>query len=256
MTSSDAVSGRFANRVALITGAASGIGRAVTLRLAAEGASVVAADVDASGLAGTAEGAVDAPGAVEAVALDVTDREACFAAVESCVDAHGRLDVLGNVAGVLAGGHMTEIDEFTYRRLMAVNVDGPFFMCQAAIPHLLETSGSIVNMASNAGVQGVPFIVPYSMTKGALVSMTQSLAMEYIKTPLRVNAIAPAGTDTQLATSFELPETVDLELAARMMGYRGVNEPEEVAALFAFVASDEATGIHGAVLRIDRGVTV
>ncbi len=113
-----------------------------------------------------------------------------------------------------------------------------------------------MNIASNAGLQGVAYIVPYSMSKGAVVAFTRSLALELVKTPVRVNVIAPAGTNTNIGNSMDLPDTIDFELMARMAGYRGMNEPEEVAALFAFVASDEAPGIHGAILRIDRGLTV
>ncbi len=248
--------GRFDGKVAFITGAGSGIGAAVVKRLVAEGATVVAADVDRVGLEATLAATSNLPGYVQGIELDVSSRDADFAAIAQCVSDHGRLDVLGNVAGILASGYTADVAEATYRRIMAVNVDGPFFLSQAAIPHLLKSEGSIVNIASNAGLQGVAYIVPYSMSKGAVVAFTRSLALELVKTPVRVNAIAPAGTNTNIGNSMDLPDTIDFELVGRMAGYRGMNEPEEVAALFAFVASDEAPGIHGAILRIDRGVTL
>lgn len=246
---------RFTGRVAFVTGAGNGIGRAVCRRLAAEGATVVGADVDEESLRSVAEEITGAGGNFHGDAVDIGSREACFAAIERCVAAHGRLDVLGNVAGIARAEHFTEISEELYRRVMAVNLDGPFFLAQAAMPHLLATNGSLVNIASNSGVQGVAYLTAYSATKAALVGLTRSLAVEYAKTGVRVNCIAPAGTSTRLTATFERPADIDIDLAMRSAGFRGMNNPDEVAALFAFVASDEAPGVHGAVLTIDRGLT-
>src|SRR5690606_15882786 len=154
-------------------------------------------------------------GAVTPHVADVSDPEACRAAVAACVDAHGRLDVLGNVAGIARAEHVTDVTVERYRQMMAVNVDGCFFLAQAAIPHLLETHGNIVNIASNAGLMGQAYTVVYCMTKGAIVQFTRALAMEYAKKPLRVNAVAPGGTDTTLTRQFEIPEGVDPQLMAR-----------------------------------------
>jgi meso-butanediol dehydrogenase / (S,S)-butanediol dehydrogenase / diacetyl reductase len=143
-----------------------------------------------------------------------------------------------------------------YRRVMAVNLDACFFLAQAALPHLLESGGNIVNIASNSGLQGVPYSVPYAMSKGGVVQLTRSLAVEFIKTPLRVNAIAPAGTNTNIAATASFPPDMDLELATRMAGYRGIAEPEDIAAVFAFLASDEARAVTGAVYTADNGITV
>jgi NAD(P)-dependent dehydrogenase (short-subunit alcohol dehydrogenase family) len=143
-----------------------------------------------------------------------------------------------------------------YRQVMRVNLDGPFFLCQAAIPHLLESEGNIVNVASNSGIQGVPYSAAYSASKGAIIQLTRSLAVEFIKTAMRVNAIAPAGTNTNIAASASFPTDMDPDLAGRMAGLRGMAEPEEVAALFAYLASDEARSVTGAVYTIDNGITV
>lgn len=242
---------RFNGKVALITGAGSGIGRAVTLRLAAEGAAVFAVDIDQDRLDETAA-RTETVGTHRA---DVSDREACRAAIEECVNAMGRLDVLGNVAGIARAEHFPAVTEPEYRRMMGVNLDGPFFLCQAAIPHLLETAGNIVNVASNAGLMGQAYTAVYSMSKGAVVQLTRSLAMEFVKTSLRVNALAPAGVDTPLIRNFQVPADVDPALMAPYVGFRGQASPEEVAALFCFVASDEARSIHGAIISIDNGVT-
>jgi NAD(P)-dependent dehydrogenase (short-subunit alcohol dehydrogenase family) len=244
--------GRFEGRVALITGAGSGIGRSVTVRLVSEGASVFAVDIDGARLRETQE---MASGAAIAWEADLGEPDVCARAVAECVDQLGRLDVLGNVAGIYLAEHVTRITREQYRRLMAINLDACFFLAQAAIPHLLVMGGNIVNIASNAGLQGVPYSTAYCMSKGGVVQLTRALAVEFLKTQLRVNAIAPAGTNTNIATSTTFPADMDSELSRRMAGFRGLAEPEEVAALFAFLASDDARSVTGAVYTIDNGLT-
>ena len=243
---------RFEGRVALITGAGSGIGRAVALRLADEGASVLAVDVDAGRLDATREAS---SGGVAVRQADLADADACAPTVAACLEHFGRLDILGNVAGVFMAAHTPEMTREQYRLLMAVNLDSYFFLAQAAIPHLLETGGTIINIASNAGLQGVPYATAYAMSKGGVIQLTRALAVEYLKSPLRVNAIAPAGTNTNIAATANFPGDLDPELMARIGGFRGLSEPEEVAALFAFLASDEARSVTGAVYTIDNGLT-
>ena len=243
---------RFAEKVALVTGAGSGMGRAITIRLAEEGASVLAVDIDGDSLDETL---LHASGSVTARQADVSDPQVCSGLVDASVSEFGRLDVLGNVAGIYIAGHVTDMTREEYRRLMGVNLDGYFFLAQAAIPHLLETNGNIVNIASNAGLQGVPYSVVYSMTKGGVVQLTRSLAVEFLKRGLRVNAIAPAGTNTNIGVSTQFPADVDVDLLTRMAGLRGMAEPEEVASLFAFLASDEARSITGAIYTLDNGLT-
>jgi meso-butanediol dehydrogenase/(S,S)-butanediol dehydrogenase/diacetyl reductase len=255
MTAHRTLDRRFEGRVALVTGAASGIGRAVAHRLAAEGATLYVHDIDARGLATTAAD-IEATGAtVHDRYGDLADRDECFAVVADCVERAGRLDVLANVAGISRADHFTDIDEPTYRRLTAVNVDAPFFLCQAAIPHLLRTSGNIVNLASNSGLMGGAYTAVYCMTKGAIVQLTRALAMEYLKTELRVNAVAPGATATALPANFVIPADVDFDLMGRYMVPRPMAEADEIAALIALVASDEGRSIHGAILSIDNGVT-
>lgn len=247
---------RFDEKVALITGAGSGIGRAVTARLAAEGAKVMAVDISEAGLVGTVE-LVNANGGGEVVThiADVSDPEACRSTVAGAVEAFGRLDVLGNVAGIARGEHVTDVTVEGYRTMMGVNTDGPFFLCQAAIPHLLASDGNIVNIASNAGLMGGAYTVVYCMTKGAVVQLTRALAMELMKSKVRVNAIAPGGIMSSLTMGYEMPADVDPDLIARYSGFRGMGTPDDIAVLFALVASDEGRNIHGAILSSDLGIT-
>ena len=253
---------RFTGRAAVITGAASGIGRAVTLRLASEGADVLALDINEDGLADTAKAAQASGPAGNVVThrCDVTSVAECKGAVEAAVSAFGRLDILGNVAGIARGEHFVEVTEAAYRQMMGVNVDGCFFMAQAAVPHLLESANSggggvIVNIASNAGLMGQAYTVAYCMTKGAVVQMTRSLALEFAKTPLRVVAIAPGGVDTGLVQGYQMPADVDWDLVMRYTGARPMAQPDEIASVFAFLASDEARNIHGTVVSSDGGLT-
>ncbi len=244
---------RFADKVALITGAGSGIGRAVTIRLVEEGGTVFAVDVNEAALKETSDLVGEK---VRIDVADVADADACVTAVANCVQTFGRLDVLGNVAGIYRAAHTPDMGREDYRRVMSVNLDGPFYLCQAAIPHLLETGGNIVNIASNSGIQGVPYSAAYSASKGGVIQLTRSLAVEYLKTTLRVNAIAPAGTNTNIAVSANFPRDMDPDLSNRMPGLRGMAEPEEVAGLFAYLASDEARSVTGAVYTIDNGITI
>jgi meso-butanediol dehydrogenase/(S,S)-butanediol dehydrogenase/diacetyl reductase len=246
---------RFEDKVALITGAASGIGRAVSLRLASEGARVFGHDLNADGLAETAALVAGAGGTMETRAGDISKAAECRDAVAACVTTFGRLDVLGNNAGIARAEHVADVTEDQYRRMMGVNVDGYFFTAQAAIPHLLETDGNIVNVASNAGLMGQAYTVVYCMTKGAVVQLTRALAMEFAKTKLRINAIAPSGIQTTLSENFQIPDDVDGSLMRPYMGFRPMGSPDDIAAMFAFVASDEAVSVHGAILAVDRGVT-
>ena len=249
------VPGRFDEKVALLTGAGSGIGRASAVRLAAEGASVFLHDVNADAVAETAAIIEGAGGVARTRVGDVTARRECVDTVAAAVGEFGRLDVLCNIAGIAAGQHVTEVTEEAYRRMVAINMDAPFFFCQAAIPHLLETSGNIVNMASSAGIVGQAYTVVYSMTKGALIQLTKSLAMELMKTDVRVNAIAPGGILTNLSNNYSMPADIDLDLLGRYLGFRGQGDAEDIADLVALVAAPGSRNIHGAIFSSDLGAT-
>jgi NAD(P)-dependent dehydrogenase (short-subunit alcohol dehydrogenase family) len=251
----DHVPRRFVGKTALLTGVGSGMGRAVSLRLGAEGAQIFGHDINGDAAKETAQLVEKAGGTMQVRAGDVSSPDECRATVAACIDAFGAIDVLGNIAGVSWAHHFTDVSEAEYRKMMGVNIDGYFFMTQAAIPHLLERGGNIVNIASNAGLMGQAYTVLYTMTKGAVVQMTRSLAMEYVKTSLRVNAIAPGGTETGMTSTFQMPSDVDFDLMAPYSGFRGMGTATDIANMFALVASDEGASIHGAILSVDRGVT-
>jgi meso-butanediol dehydrogenase / (S,S)-butanediol dehydrogenase / diacetyl reductase len=246
---------RFRDKVALVTGAASGIGRATALRLGAEGASVWCADINGDGAADTAKAIADHGGEAQASAIDVTDIGACQSLVNQVVDSLGRLDVLCNIAGIGGSAHTTDETPDRLNAFFAVNAAGPFFLSQAALPHLLETTGNIVNLASTAGLIGQAYCTAYCASKHALVGITRAMAVEYGRTGVRVNAVCPGGVNTNILGGFTPPEGASMSLVARSFLTRDMQEPESVAAMVAYVGSDEAYYVNGAVLSIDGGTT-
>lgn len=229
--------GRFEGKVALVSGAASGIGAAVADRLAADGAVVVRAD-----LVATDGGLV----------CDVRDPDSCAAAVASAVADHGRLDVLANVAGLAIPGRIGDLDPQDWRQVIDVNLTGTFLLSQAALPALLESTGNIVNMASVAGMKGTPYNAAYNASKGGVIMLTKSMALELASTGVRVNAVCPAAVDTPFLRSFKLPEDADMALISRSRAPMGrLISVDEVAAAVAYLASSDAANVSGTTLVID-----
>ncbi|MFS0850860.1 SDR family NAD(P)-dependent oxidoreductase [Novosphingobium panipatense] len=240
-------------KVALVTGAASGLGRATAIKLAAEGARLWLVDVAAEGLAETVEqlGSAD----VRSEVADLSDPAACHAVVARAVEAYGRLDALCNVAGLIYLANTPDMPRDRYERTIDVNLNAPFFLSQAAIPHLLETNGAIVNVASCASYIGEAYAAAYCASKWGLVGMTKAMAMEFQKKPIRINAVAPGGMMTNIAANYVPPEGCDIELLKRFSGMRGLVEVQDVADLIVLLASEAGRGFHGATLSIDAGIT-
>ena len=230
----------------IVTGAAGGIGAAVVMRLAAEGATIHAVDVEVDPAADTWSGAS---------AVDVADPRQCDDAVAEAVQKHGRLDGLVNCAGI---GIMrrTEDHEFDeWRRVLAVNLDGTFSMCRAAIGPLLEHQGAIVNIASVAGLRGQPYNAAYCASKGGVISLTEALAIEYQRRGVRANCIAPGGVATPFASKMGFSGDLDWEhMANTVMRITETVSPDEIAGAVAYLLSDDARSITGQTLVIDKGL--
>jgi len=245
---------RFENKVVLITGAASGIGRASAERIASEGGTLFLLDVDAAGLEETAKRCAELGADVATQICDVSSASEARAAVEAAVQRFGRLDSLCNIAGILHFHHTHELPLETWRRILSVNLDGTFFMCQAALPHLLASRGNIVNMSSTAALAGHPWTAAYSASKGGILALTYTLAIEYCGKGLRANALCPGSVTTPIHAVFKLPEGADRNLLYRIMPpdrvFRG---PEAAAAAVAFLASDDAAHVNGELIRVDGG---
>jgi NAD(P)-dependent dehydrogenase (short-subunit alcohol dehydrogenase family) len=244
---------RLVEKSILVTGAASGIGRASAIRLAAEGAKILASDVDEAGLAATCESISADGGTASAMICNVADPEQVDACVDAAVQRHGGLDALCNIAGVLHADIASDVSLKTWQRMIDINLTGTFLMCQAALPHLVETKGAIVNMASIAGLSGQPFSLAYAASKGGVLALTYTLAVEYGKRGLRINAICPGDITSGMTENFVFPEGADLKLLYRVMSLTGARPPEAVAGVVAMLVSEDGIHINGEYIRVDGG---
>jgi len=242
---------RFEGKVALITGAASGIGRATAERLAQEGASLVVTDIAAAPLEETAKLAREHGANVEAIVCNVADPDDVKSTVEEAIGHFGALHVLCNVAGVLKFGHTHEFSLEDWNRIIGVNLTGTFLMCREAIPHLLATRGVIVNIGSTAALRGHPWTPAYSASKGGVLAFTNGLAIEYGRQGLRANTVCPGSISTPMVNEFQLPEGGDQRLLKRIMPLDQFRGPEVVASTIAFLASEDAAHINGEAIRVD-----
>jgi NAD(P)-dependent dehydrogenase (short-subunit alcohol dehydrogenase family) len=248
---------RFAGKVAVVTGAGSGLGRATSVRLAAEGAPVACLDLLLPAAEETAAAIVKQDGVARAYQVDVADPDSARAAVAAAARDLGRPAVLVNCAGIGKFANAHEMSFADWSRIIAVNLTGTFLMSQAVLPHLLAGGGNIVNVASNAGLMGQPYSAAYCASKGGVVNLTRALADEYLTRGVRVNAIAPGGIATPLQDAFrELPAGADPAAIAKLRSPLGNSRPEEIAGLVAFVASDDGRYMTGSIVSIDGGLTI
>ncbi len=245
---------RFTDRVAIVTGAGSGLGRATAALFAAEGAKVAVVDLMEDTARDAAEEITAAGGTARAYAADVSDAGSVEAAVTAVAQDLGRPVVLVNSAGIGGFAKSEEESPERWASIIGVNLTGTFLMCRFTLPYLLDGGGTIVNIASNAGIMGQPYSAAYCASKGGVVNLTRALAVEYIDQGVRVNCVAPGGMRTPLTKGFRLPEDADFDVLRPVMSRIGVSEPEEVAECIAYVASDTARYMIGSIISIDGGL--
>lgn len=236
------MTGRFEGRRALVTGAAGGVGRATVELLREEGASVVGLDLAAG---------------EDVLACDVSDETSVRTAVAEAAERLGGLDVVVNVAGIDQFRRFEDLDAATWQRHLGVNLTGPMLVSHAALPHLRESRGNVVTVASIAGLRAQPYQASYCASKGGVILLMKSLALELAADGIRVNTVCPGGVQTDLPTNAaaEHADTqLDWDLLMETSGARyGFMPPRDVADTIAYLASDAAASVTGAVLSVDRG---
>jgi len=253
------MSDRVKDRIAIITGAGSGIGQASAIRLAEEGAKVICADINLESATNTAQQIKDAGFIAEGYALDISDSQACTALVDHAVTKFGAIDILVNNAGVNLPGVFHEVTNETIDRTLNVNVKGAMYLTRAALPYMLKNSrGSIVNMSSVNGLVSEPYLSVYSASKGAIVMFTRGIALDYAKTGIRCNAICPGWVDTPINHAHakmlggldHVYKTID---SFQPIGRPGTSR--EIANVVLFLASDESSFMTGSIVSADGGMT-
>jgi NAD(P)-dependent dehydrogenase (short-subunit alcohol dehydrogenase family) len=236
-------------KVTLVTGASSGLGAETARLFSQQGATVFGIARDTARLAEVFAGVQRGSYA----SVDVASAQACRDVVEQCVREFGGLDVLVNVAGRHEMRRTESMTDDDWTHDLAVNLNGPFYLCRAALPHLIERGGNIINVSSIAGVEGQAYSAGYCAAKHGLIGLTRALAVEYTADRLRVNAVCPGGMLTPQLEQFSAPDNPNYDLIMRTASPRGMMQPLAVANVIAFLASDAAAAIHGAVYRVDNG---
>ena len=244
----------FKGKVAVVTGASSGMGAATARALASAGAQVNLIDIDKKGAEETAQKTGS-----EIFIGDVSNSEFCDLTIDSIVQKQGQVDILVNAAGIILRADALETNDDNWKRIMAVNVDGVFFMCRSAIRHMVnKKSGSIVNFGSIWGDVASSGVTAYCVTKGAVHQLTRALALEHAEDGIRVNAVAPGEVNTpMIKAGRDKPPTGDelQELANATIPIKRLAEPEEIAEVVLFLASEKSSYMTGAIVPVDAGYT-
>ncbi len=244
---------RFKDKVVIVTGAASGIGRATAIRFGEEAARVFCVDLQEELLQETAAEIEKNGGQARARVCDVSQEKEVRECVADCVEQFQGIDVLAHLAGILKFSHFSEMEFSDWKKIIDVNLGGTFLFCRETIPHLEKRKGCIINASSSSGLVGLPYGVAYSASKGGVRLLTRSLAVEYIKRGVRVNCICPAGIRTPLSAA-PIPEGAEMELLTGHENVAGIwGVPDDVARAVLLLASDEASHLNGVSLRVDAG---
>jgi meso-butanediol dehydrogenase/(S,S)-butanediol dehydrogenase/diacetyl reductase len=247
---------RFEGKSVLITGGASGIGKATAERLGAEGAALCLADRNIEGARAVARAiAARHDARVAAVAFDAGQADSCRHAVDQAVELTGRLDVLCNIAGITEFSHFMDFPDERWERMLRINLSSLFYLCKQAMPHLIENRGNIVNMASAAGLQGIAYVTAYCASKAGVIGLTKSLAVEFASRRVRVNAICPGGVNTPMNDTNQqaIPADIETRLIERLyakLGNGEMAEAEDIASMVAYLASDDGVCQHSCRVKI------
>jgi NAD(P)-dependent dehydrogenase (short-subunit alcohol dehydrogenase family) len=251
---------RLKNKVAIITGAASGIGRSCAILFAKEGAHVIAADRNIEGLNSVAETIKkEVKKGIITIEVDISQKSMVENMVKKAIESFGKIDILLNIAGVQILKELTDMDEDNWQKTIDTNLKGTFLCTKYVIPHMIKGGGgSIVNMSSTLGYQGLRGFSTYSATKGGIIALTSCTAIEYADKGIRINCICPGPIRTPLMkTVSEDPEELEklIQEAEKKIPLRRIGEPEDVAKAALFLASDDSSFVTGTKLIIDGGIT-
>jgi NAD(P)-dependent dehydrogenase (short-subunit alcohol dehydrogenase family) len=251
--------GRVEGKACVVTGAGSGIGKAIAQRLAEEGGKVICVDLNAEAVAATVQNIQDTGGTAEAFAADVSNTGQTDAFIQRCVEQYGSIDVLVNNAGVNLPGVFHEVSNEVIDKTLNVNVKGAIYGSRAAIPHMLKQGGgAIVNISSVNGLVSEPFLAIYSASKGAVVMLTKGIALDYAKQGIRCNCICPGWVDTPINYAHAEMLGGLKKVYASIDSFQPIGrpgEPREIAHLALFLASDEASFLTGSIIAADGGMT-
>lgn len=244
---------RLENMRVMVTGAGSGIGRATVARVTAEGGRVFAVDLDATALAETREAIGQHADAVVTHSCNIADPLAVSDCLRQCTASLGGLDALVHMAGVLRFDDTGELPLADWQRVLDINLTGTFLVCQAALPHLVESRGAIVNAASTAALAGLPCGAAYAASKGGVLAFTRSIAVEYAKRGVRANCVCPGDIGTNMTSDVTFPASMDFKLMPRISSLTGAKGPEVVAGVIAMLISEDGVHITGEDVRVDGG---
>jgi NAD(P)-dependent dehydrogenase (short-subunit alcohol dehydrogenase family) len=246
---------RLKDRVALITGGASGIGRATAELFVREGARVAVADYSKDGGQDTVKAIKEAGGDAMFTPVDVSDSAQVTRMVDAVLRAYGRIDILFNGAGILHYGTVLETDEQAWNRVLSINLTGTYLCCRTVLPHMIrQGGGSIINVASTVGAHDAcANAVAYVTSKGGVTLFTRAMAIDHAKQGVRVNALVPGATDTPMIRNAIAPEALEALAASHPIGRLG--RPEELAKAVLFLASDDASFVTGTAMYVDGGQT-